>query len=267
MESRASRSKAVGLAQSTVLLALSLAFTIGFYATKTTHVASTIEPMCLANGSPSFPWTRTINEFWDPSTALFITLGSGKYTFPEAKSIDVLWDLLIGRGGQVIAGLLGYATLRRSLLLCVQEKAVPIPLAHAVYFHNLGIGMLGPLFGNLALPMRRPEFRAKAVPAHRLLGWVYLCAYVLILPTIISAMTGYQTKAEMYFHPPGRSSDVLISGDSLFPNPPLAIRDGSRIGLADDVAFNALTPGQSLSDIVPIEYNNTYSTLLGCKSF
>ena len=90
----------VQLAWPLIFLLSSVAFTVSFFLLHTSQAYDNTTPGCLANGQAIFPWNQTVNEYWDPSTALSITLGAGQYTYPEAKAIDVAWDILVGRGGQ-----------------------------------------------------------------------------------------------------------------------------------------------------------------------
>ncbi|KAK3673259.1 hypothetical protein LTR78_006804 [Recurvomyces mirabilis] len=240
-----------------VFFITTIAFTIPFFLQKTAGVSTTDNPMCLASGEPWFPRNGTINQYWDVSTALFITLGNGSYTYPEAKAIDVTWDLLVGRGGQVLATVMGYSVIRRSLLYAMEQAAVSIPLVHSIYVDKLGSGFLGTSlrhFGHSNHPGQTPD--TKRVPVLRLLSWAYICIYVVILPTIMSAMTGYQTNSDIFFHPRLLSDDLLASATALKPNPPLVIRDGHRIGMADNVPI-------TLPDPSGIDFNATYNTMLG----
>ncbi|KAK4569430.1 hypothetical protein LTR86_003193 [Recurvomyces mirabilis] len=235
-----------------------IAFTIPFILQKTTGISTTDHPMCLASGEPWFPWNGTINQYWDVSTALFITLGNGSYTYPEAKAIDVTWDLLAGRGGQVLAAIMGYSVIRRSLLYTMEQAAVSIPLVHSIYIDKLGPGFLGSAlrhFGHWIRP--DPASGHKRVSVLRLLSWVYICIYVIVLPTIMSAMTGYQTNSDIFFHPRTLSGDILASAGTMKPNPPLIIRDGHRIGLADNV------PIEMTALFNTANVNVTYNTILG----
>ncbi|KAK4547659.1 hypothetical protein LTR36_000616 [Oleoguttula mirabilis] len=211
----------------------------------------------MANGDAIFPWNRTVNEYWDPSTALFVTLGSGRLTYPEAKAVDVFWDLLVGRGGQALAGIMAFTVIRKSLLLSKEEKPVPLPLTFAVYFDSVSPGLMGAVVQNLTIPFRARKHKEKAVSYWRLLGWLYICAYVLVMPTLVSAMTGYQTTGNIWFHPDLTGSDSLASTNSLAPNPALKIRDGSRIGLSDDEAVSLNVTWSTTS------VNDYYNSILG----
>ena len=253
-----------------ILLLSSVAFTVSFFLLHTFQTYDNAIPGCLANGQAIFPWNQTVNEYWDPSTALFITLGSGSYTYPEAKAIDVIWDLLVGRAGQFLAAIFVWRVIRKSLYLSMEEKPVPVALAFGVYFHGITFGLLGSILENLTLPFRSRKQSGKGVSIWRLLGWLFASVYVLLLPTIVSAMTGYQPTSRLFFHPFNSASESLVSVTTLAPNPALVIRDGSRVGLEDNMVFPVpdLWSAKDFwgEDLVAYKYNETYSTVLGCKS-
>lgn len=258
------------LALPLIFLLSSVAFTVSFFLLHTSQAYDNATPGCLANGRAIFPWNQTVNEYWDPSNALFITLGSGQYTYPEAKAIDVIWDLLVGRAGQFLAAIFVWRVVRKSLHLSMEEKPVPVALAFGVYFHAITLDLLGSILENLTLPVRSRKHSEKGVSVWRLLGWLYACVYVLMLPTIVSAMTGYQTTSSLFFHPLNSPSESLVGVTTLAPNPALVIRDGSRVGLEDSMVFPVpdhwAVFDSSSEDLVSYQYNETYSTVLGCKS-
>jgi hypothetical protein len=260
----------VQLAWPLILLLGSVAFTASFFLLHTSQAYDNTTPGCLANGRAIFPWNQTVNEYWDPSTALSITLGVGQYTYPEAKAIDVAWDILVGRGGQFLAASFAWRVITKSLYLSMEEKPVPVALAFGVYFHAITFGLLGSILENLTLPFRSRKHKVKGVSIWRLLGWLYACAYVLLLPTIVSAMTGYQTAYSLFFHPLNSPSESLVGVTMLAPNPALVIRDGSRVGLEDSMVLpvpdDTTVIDTSAEDLFAYRYNETYSTILGCKS-
>ncbi|KAK5690813.1 hypothetical protein LTR97_011974 [Elasticomyces elasticus] len=201
-----------------------------------------------------------INEYWNSATALFITLRNSKpYTYPEVKAIDVAWDLLVGRGGQLAAAAAAFVVIWKSLLLSIEKQPVPLPLAYSVYFDWISLSLGAAILRNLAIPFYARDHHEKAVPFHRLLGWLYLCIYVLVLPTIISAMTGYQTTGDIWFAPP-MGSTRLAPATEMVPNPALTIRDGSRVGLADNEAVDFMTRAVVLYGEVQV--NEYYNTIL-----
>ncbi|KAK3621889.1 hypothetical protein LTR56_013407 [Elasticomyces elasticus] len=248
------------LAWPLLFLVLSIAFTIPFFLLKTSHSVPVDKPRCLANGASVFPWMSPINEYWNSATALFITLRNSKpYTYPEVKAIDVAWDLLVGRGGQLAAAAAAFVVIWKSLLLSIEKQPVPLPLAYSVYFDWISLSLGAAILRNLAIPFYARDHHEKAIPFHRLLGWLYLCIYVLVLPTIISAMTGYQTTGDVWFAPP-MGSTRLASATEMVPNPALTIRDGSRVGLSDNEAVDFMTRAEVLYGEVQV--NEYYNTIL-----
>ncbi|KAK5747271.1 hypothetical protein LTR17_000406 [Elasticomyces elasticus] len=133
---------------------------------------------------------------------------------------------------------MSFTIIRKSLLLSIEQKPVPLPLGFAVYFNDIGPSLAWAVIENLTLPYRTRKHKDRAVLPGRLLGWLYLCCYVLVLPTLISAMTGYQTPGIIFFDPEN-GFDSLVGTSSLTPNPSLIVRDGYRIGLQNDES-NAL---------------------------
>lgn len=57
------------------------------------------------------------NLSWDPALFISVTLGFGTFTFPVAKTIDVFWDLIVERGGQLLLVFLINPTIRLAVIL------------------------------------------------------------------------------------------------------------------------------------------------------
>ena len=80
----------------------------------TTQLNDTKQFSCAANGEPILPDDSL--TIWDHRLFFSISLAYGNFTFSTAKTIDVFWDLIVGRGGQLLLSVLVYSALRRSLL-------------------------------------------------------------------------------------------------------------------------------------------------------
>ena len=63
------------------------------------------------------PWHKTI--FFQ------IDVGFGQFSFADAKLIDFWWDLLVGRGGQLVMGFIGYKVFTKSLIRHMEVHPVP----------------------------------------------------------------------------------------------------------------------------------------------
>ena len=70
-------------------------------------------------------WVRTPPNLWSHSYGLSITLGFGEFHFSAVKLVDACWDLVIGRGGQVLAGGLLYYIFRGPVVAIMRHAAVP----------------------------------------------------------------------------------------------------------------------------------------------
>jgi hypothetical protein len=71
--------------------------------------------------------------FWDPQLYFSINIPFGRFPFSRAKVIDAAWDAVVGRGGQFVAAVLAYRTVRRSLTLTMETCSVPIPAVASLY--------------------------------------------------------------------------------------------------------------------------------------
>lgn len=66
------------------------------------------------------------SPIWDPSLFFTINLAYGSLFFSVVKFIDACWDLVIGRGGQLLAAMLAYRHLRPSFTLLLEQNAIPM---------------------------------------------------------------------------------------------------------------------------------------------
>lgn len=160
---------------------------------------------CSTTGEFILPYTSSV---WDPSNFFTITLpfsapeGStcsysagetheiacGGYTFTEVKVIDLAWDMLVGRGGQLIIIAFSYRIFGDVVRMLMAREEVGYDLFSAVAFHSGGISSMGTLLshavGNTPIPRTKHAVRVY---------WAMAVAtvYVVAMPTLFSAMTGY----------------------------------------------------------------------------
>ncbi|KAK5683339.1 hypothetical protein LTS10_004870 [Elasticomyces elasticus] len=149
---------------------------------------------------------------------------------------------------------MSFTVIRKSPLLSIGQKPVPLPLGFAVYFNDIGPNLAWAVIENLTLPYRARKHKDRAVLPGRLLGWLYLCCYVLVLPTLISAN---QTSGTIFFDPKN-GFDSLVGTSSLTPNPSLIVRDGYRIGRQNDESVRLNLSGYRSQSI-----DQRYNTILG----
>lgn len=132
------------------------------------------------------------SSYWDPNLFLSSTFGFGHFSFAAAKGIDVVWDFVVGRFGQIVLAFMAYLVLRRSLSTYMEEQEMHIPVYASLAFDKTSLAALWAtscdLFGSL-----KPSWKPTA--AFRGLNWRYVgysivLVYVLGFPTMVSVMTG-----------------------------------------------------------------------------
>lgn len=172
---------------------------------------------CLPDGTFAIPGTTSI---WDPAHFLSInvpTTSDAQYDFAHAKAVDVVWDLLLGRGLQVILCIIAFQVFSKVLLRLMEREEISFRAYSAVSFQPGGASSILPLL--LAVQDPRPlvssngrswdsreasgrprrSFRARMV----LIGMSLLTLYIAALPTLLSAMTGYaaESRAALEYWP------------------------------------------------------------------
>lgn len=143
---------------------------------------------CAADGSPIMPHEGS-NQKWDPKLWLSITLAFGKFSFSTAKAIDVSWDLIVGRGGQLLLAYLAYSTIRRSLAHSMMQTSWHMPVITRLTLDP--VSLTGLLTSLQDLMNRRWSWR--------LCAYITVILYILVFTTIVSAMTGYRAKSSVYY--------------------------------------------------------------------
>lgn len=150
---------------------------------------------CYPNGL----WKEAPGATWrimDSSYFFTPNLSFGAFTFTQVKVIDVAWDLIIGRGGQLLLAWVNYRVFNEWLVYHMEMHLTSYKLYAAVAFETITMSTLGVLgkeflaFGELSW---KRLFRWLAV-----LSMLLSTFYVLAFPTLMAAMTGYITTYEPY---------------------------------------------------------------------
>ena len=163
------------------------------------------------------------------SHAFQITLSFGRFTFSQAKTIDVAWDIVIGRGGQAI---LAYFTFRifsgcLTRLLERQGFVASYQTFQAVVFREISLTSTWKLCANI-----RKNMRARDITA---MSWMAIATgYVVAFPTWLSAMTGYTSTVRPYIETHSGSQVAWENRRALYQ-----IHDGERINRTKDYIVGA----------------------------
>ena len=252
-------SRAIAILPPLGLLTTFVAAVSGLYAELSDHPLGSISdqwyPYCTPNGQVAFPsYDDLAGKYWDPSLILSVTLGFGGLSFAQAKAVDIAFDLIVGRGAQLLIAFTVYPILRRSFLRSLETTGVPIAVLFPLYLERISMESLWALVQNVTNPRSNPKTYYLGTKSKRRFDWrvipVFLIMlYILAAPSFLSAMTSYQAKSIPYVKR-WDSEDYMRADQLIIPQ--FVIADGDRIGLGRNF------PVTNDSDI--------FETTHGCKS-
>jgi len=133
---------------------------------------------CLSNGKVVS--TMDSPSVWNTDQFLDINLGFGSFEFGIAKGIDIGWDLIVGRGGQIILALVSYRVLSAVLLHSMETQSTSFYTYTAVGFDR------GPLFTIRA--SSRDLWNGRGRGRGVLFMVIYVSLYLLAFPTFVSCL-------------------------------------------------------------------------------
>jgi len=110
----------------------------------------------------------------------------GDFSFAQAKTLDIAWDLIIGRGAQLLAWWAAYTVFCDALLRVIERH----PASFGIFQH---IALEGPSLGSL-WTLIKELWAAKSRRTKALFFYMFWSTtYVLIVPIVLGAMTGYDS--------------------------------------------------------------------------
>ncbi|KAK5163944.1 uncharacterized protein LTR77_010340 [Saxophila tyrrhenica] len=172
------------------------------------------------------------------------TLGCTGYTFTQAKVIDVAWDLLVGRGGQAVMVVFAYRIFSGVLRMLMENGEVGYDLFATVAFGSGSFTSLPTLLKHSIGMTPIPRTR------HAILTyWAMLLTtiWIVVMPTLISAMTGYTSRFAPFVNFPSDSPYATAYDTSLADCSDRFSPVWGRMGLN-----NAMTNFQPLGGFYPI---------------
>lgn len=224
--------------------------------------------------------------FWDSRLYFTVNIAFGKFSFSGAKITDAAWDAVVGRGGQFIAAVVAYRTLRRSLTLTMETCGVPIPAIASLYCRQIQLIPVGRLlhtmfwhWGSVHLTWRQPILKGRARFGFQL----FACTYVLLFATLASVMTGYRAQLTGYSGSGANKTGQLFPVSKIVA-PRFVLLDGVRVGLPNtmyahdsivfpagvldyyDDAYGAETSYSKIGEFLDIsrDLQHPYGVLLDC---
>lgn len=196
------------------------------------------DTLCLPNGEfDSSAALKSNPEVLSPLDIKFlftISVAAGNLSFSAVKAIDVVWDVVVGRGLQVLLGMLAYHVFGKALLQTMETDSV----SHT-YFAALSYwpSQLPSMFTALA-EFRRKKAKRGWKGVLRIIGISLCILYIASFPTLMSAMTGYNTNYIGYVRGYNGSLEKWSNFEG---GRSYRISDGRRIGVQDNDLFNTTT--------------------------
>jgi hypothetical protein len=110
----------------------------------------------------------------------------GSFTFSQAKTMDVAWDVLIGRGVQLVAWWVGYIVFSDALLRAIERHPASFQIFQRIALEGPSLMALWTLVKEL--------WCAKSKRTRALFFYMWLSTlYIISIPMFLSAMTGYDS--------------------------------------------------------------------------
>lgn len=162
---------------------------------------------------------------------LAITWGWGNMEFATAKAIDVAWDWAVGRSWQAVVAWSIYATYRRYWAISHTALRHPLAVNAVIALQYYTTSLSGLWTYTLGLARRRGKKSTSRIATTIL---VLDVIYTLLVPTWISAMSGYAVKSE----PMLRLDDGSFVGMASLKLCEMIIIDGARVGLTNNTCLD-----------------------------
>ncbi|KAF2728109.1 hypothetical protein EJ04DRAFT_504600 [Polyplosphaeria fusca] len=176
-------------------------------------------------------WPGDFN-YWHSSNFFQINFGFGELTFAQAKAVDVVWDVVVGRGGQALLAFVSWQIFARYLTTSMGVQPVTFSTFSAIFLHH------EPTVMSLYRMSRDFATRQRLRSKIAMVFMLVTTGYILAFPTIASAMTGYNGNVAAFVPD---SSGNFVKFESFQPVLYI-IHDGDRINKTND---SAVTPSAS----------------------
>jgi hypothetical protein len=142
---------------------------------------------CLPNGEFILPGTANIWER-DLFFTIVITLGKGsQWSYTHVRIIDLIWDVAVGRGGQLLLLYVAYNVFHKSITYIMDSQPVSYQIYGAVAFRS---GTVRSIFAILHA-CATEKFKNTRRTYRLYTAMILATAYIVSMPSLFSAMTGY----------------------------------------------------------------------------
>ena len=189
-----------------------------WYAMEAEYWATNSFTHCNFNGEFT-PLDKPTVGLWDSAGFFYITVSWGQMAFSTAKFIDIVWDIVVGRGGQAILALTTFKVSSQYLAMAMREAPVSYNTFEALAFVPPTVVRTTRLAGDL---LTNRGWRARLI-----IVWIILSSlFVLSFSSWITTMSGYSSNIEAVM-PNHENESVMWSNFAVVQ---FAINDAQRIG-------------------------------------
>ncbi|SMQ48633.1 unnamed protein product [Zymoseptoria tritici ST99CH_3D7] len=203
-----------GRLQALAIIAIAISLTV-FLARSAINGTESGSFQCAPDGSLLLP-DQTVAPAWEAKYFFSITIAWGRFDLSTAKLIDIAWDIIVGRGGQLGLSLMAFRTIRRSMLSSLEHEPCHIPVLTRLVLDPVSFLVLWAAMKD----------RCRRGP-RMLLNYGFLVVYILLFSTISSAMTGYRAVMSPYY-PQDEGSALPLVDSKLTQIFPLELMNVTR---------------------------------------
>jgi hypothetical protein len=126
----------------------------------------------------------------------------GRLTFSQVKTIDVVWDVVVARGVQLVAWYIGYVVFSDSLLRAIERHPASFRIFQRIALEGPSLLSLWTLIKEL--------WGAKSKRTKALFFYVWLATlYIISIPMFLSAMTGYDSTSIAWVNLDESSNNIV----------------------------------------------------------
>ncbi|KZL67867.1 hypothetical protein CI238_12980 [Colletotrichum incanum] len=178
---------------------------------------------CQPDGS--FDVFKSDYTLWSASGFFQITFAWGRFSFADAKAIDVAWDVVFGRGGQALLAWISWRAFADYTTISMQVSPVTYDTFQAIFLQDQpGIYSTFYLIRDFA---HSHGLQSRVM----MVIMVFVAIFILLFPTLGSAMTGYSANNDAYV----RGYEGMLIPFEEFDVAGYVIHDAWRINMTGDL--------------------------------
>ncbi|KAF5632942.1 hypothetical protein F25303_9330 [Fusarium sp. NRRL 25303] len=203
------------------------------------------EDRCQPDGEFRFDGIDQLGGFdwWAPRGFFQITLGWGRLSFGTAKFVDVIWDLVVGRGGQTVMAFVSWEVFVQYLQLSLVMKPASYSTVWLIKMQKSNSALAT---WELASGFFKVGLASKKVMCFI----IWTTSFILAFPTFASSMTGYTPYNKAYVN---STSGRLVQFSEIVPVAYL-IKDGNRVdGLSKDYPVLWIGNSETIAESSSVE--------------